>query len=393
MIHRIMFGVKVRWVVKVLLVLFAVHYSLFTVSAQTVRTIAVSAKEPYTDHVSMEQDANDKDLMVKFVFDEAANQLTVSLISYRNLFVFRDNARFKPTIKGRTIRPDMLPYVVTFDPSEKYQISKLFKSTVPRPHKKFVFSRWIEYEHLQPAPQEYQMVNDFITQTFDIQKKETQVSVTLRDVMLMDDVSKKPTRKCYSISYGRDLYLQYQITILRDPCYGLEEDVAAAKSALQAVGKAHASIKDKYGSGMVSSTASLTGFEDMKKLLLDQYPHKIVQSPCPDIQEAWDTYNQHVDSISAMQCIVAGGGGAGGAGGEGMSAKTLLSYARQIDAAVSRWLLSSDPIERRDIAKQCESIIQNANAAIKEQGIRTAEQKKAMNVFREAVGYYQSKCQ
>jgi hypothetical protein len=151
---------------------------------------------------------------VKFVFDEAANQLTVSLISYRNLFVFRDNARFKPTIKGRTIRPDMLPYVVTFDPSEKYQISKLFKSTVPRPHKKFVFSRWIEYEHLQPAPQEYQMVNDFITQTFDIQKKETQVSVTLRDVMLMDDVSKKPTRKCYSISYGRDLYLQYQITIL-----------------------------------------------------------------------------------------------------------------------------------------------------------------------------------
>ena len=131
---------------------------------------------------------------------------------------------------------------------------------------------------------------------------------------------------------------------------------------------------------MVSSTASLTVFEEMKKLLLDQYPHKIVQSPCPDIQEAWDTYNQHVDSISSMQCIVAGGGGAGGAGGEGMSAKTLLSYARQIDAAVSRWLLSSDPIERRDIAKQCESIIQNANAAIKEQGTLTMDSEGQVNV-------------
>ena len=393
MINRILFGVKVRWMVKVLLVLLIVHCSLFTTSAQTVRTITVSAKEPYTDHISMEQDASDKDLMVKFVFDEAANQLTVSLISYRNLFVFRDNVRYKPTIKGRTIRPDMLPYVVTYDPSEKYQISKLFKSTVPQPRKQFVFSRWIEYEHLQPAPQEYQMLNDFITQTFDIVNKRSDVTITLRDVMLIDDVSKNLAKKRYEISYGRDLYLQYQITIQRDPCFGLDEDIAAAKSALQAVSKAHTSFKDKFGSGKVPSKANLAVFDEMKKLLLDQYPRKSVQTPCPDIQDAWDTYNQHVDSISAMKCVVAGEGGAGGTGGEGVSAKFLLTNARQIDAAVSRWLISNDPVERRDIASQCESIIQSVNATVKEQGIRTAEQQRAMNVFREAVSYFHSKCQ
>ena len=177
-----------------------------SLGAQTVKDITVSQKESYTDHISMEEDTQDKDLMVKFVFDEAANTLTVSLISYRTIFVFREDVRYKPLIKGRTIRPDQLPYVVTFDPKEKYQISKLFKSTVPRPRKQYVFSRWIEYDGLQPAPQEYSMVNDYISQTFDILNKRSMVTVTLRDIMLMDDISKSPAKKRYEIPYGRDLF-------------------------------------------------------------------------------------------------------------------------------------------------------------------------------------------
>ena len=165
--------------------------------AQTVKNVSVSQAQPFTDHISLDDDVTDKDIMVKFVFDEAANQLTVSHISYRNIFVFREDTRFKPAIKGRTIRPDMLPYVVTFDPTEKYRISKLFKSTVPKPRSKYVFHRWIDYEGLQPAPQEYAMVNDYISQTFDIQNKRSSVVVSLRDVLLMDDISKKPNKKVY----------------------------------------------------------------------------------------------------------------------------------------------------------------------------------------------------
>ena len=126
--YKIMYGVKDWWIVKVLVVLFTFHSSLLTSSAQTVRNVTVSQGQAFTDHISLDDDATDKDIMVKFVFDEAANQLTVSLISYRNIFVFREDTRFKPTIKGRTIRPDLLPYVVTFDPKEKYRFSKLFRS-------------------------------------------------------------------------------------------------------------------------------------------------------------------------------------------------------------------------------------------------------------------------
>ena len=364
-------------------------------SAQTVRNITVSQDTAYTDHISLEVDSRDKDVMVKFVFDEAANTLTVNLISYRTMFVFREDVRFKPTIKGRTLRPDQLPYVVTFDPSEKYTISKLFKSTVPRPRKKYVFKRWVDYEGLQPAPQEYAMVNDYVSQTFDILGKRNQVKVTLRDIMLMDDISKHPNKKRYEISYGRDMFREYNIQILRNPCFGLDEDMAAAKKAEEAVKNAYASIKGKFGKGEVGSQEILASFKDMQAMLLTQYPAKELKSDCPDFQNIWDSYNAYVDSIASMRCVIAATSVNGGitVGQEGVSAKLLHNRARQIDAMVTRWLISNDPIERRDIIKQCDSIIQGVKELLTKQGgARTSEQLRALEVFREAEQYYRLKC-
>jgi hypothetical protein len=364
-------------------------------SAQTVRNITVSQDTAYTDHISLEVDSRDKDVMVKFVFDEAANTLTVNLISYRTMFVFREDVRFKPTIKGRTLRPDQLPYVVTFDPSEKYTISKLFKSTVPRPRKKYVFKRWVDYEGLQPAPQEYAMVNDYVSQTFDILGKRNQVKVTLRDIMLMDDISKHPNKKRYEISYGRDMFREYNIQILRNPCFGLDEDMAAAKKAEEAVKNAYASIKGKFGKGEVGSQEILASFKDMQAMLLTQYPAKELKSDCPDFQSVWDSYNTYVDSIASMRCVIAATSVNGGitVGQEGVSAKLLHNRARQIDAMVTRWLISNDPIERRDIVKQCDSIIQGVKDLLTRQGgVRTSEQQRALEVFREAEQYYRLKC-
>ena len=364
-------------------------------SAQTVRNITVSQDTAYTDHISLEVDSRDKDVMVKFVFDEAANTLTVNLISYRTMFVFREDVRFKPTIKGRTLRPDQLPYVVTFDPSEKYTISKLFKSTVPRPRKKYVFKRWVDYEGLQPAPQEYAMVNDYVSQTFDILGKRNQVKVTLRDIMLMDDISKHPNKKRYEITYGRDMFREYNIQILRNPCFGLDEDMAAAKKAEEAVKNAYASIKGKFGKGEVGSQEILASFKDMQAMLLTQYPAKELKSDCPDFQNIWDSYNAYVDSIASMRCVIAATSVNGGitVGQEGVSAKLLHNRARQIDAMVTRWLMSNDPIERRDIIKQCDSIIQGVKDLLTKQGgARTSEQLRALEVFREAEQYYRLKC-
>ena len=358
--------------------------------AQTVKNVSVSQAQPFTDHISLDDDVTDKDIMVKFVFDEAANQLTVSLISYRNIFVFREDTRFKPAIKGRTIRPDMLPYVVTFDPTEKYRISKLFKSTVPKPRSKYVFHRWIDYEGLQPAPQEYAMVIDYISQTFDIQNKRSSVVVSLRDVLLMDDISKKPNKKVYEIRFGRDLYTEYHVDIQRNPCFGLDEDITKAQAALEGVSKSYGNLHGKYPNGTTTSEESLKVFNDLKDLLVKQYPHTADQSPCGDLQQLYDSYNAYADSIANMKVVVSTGCAGGGGGGVG--AKTLLSKARQIDAAVARYLLSGDPIERRDIVLQCESIIKEANSMVKSQGVYTAEQRQALQVFREAERYFNNNC-
>lgn len=359
--------------------------------AQTVKNIMVSQDMAYTDHISLDGDVIDKDVMVKFVFDEAANQLTVSLISHRMIFVFREDIRYKPLIKGRRIRPDMLPYVVNYDPSEQYRISKLFKATVPKPRKKYVFHRWIEYEGLQPAPQEYAMVNDYISQTFDILKKRNSVVVRLRDVMLMNDVSKHLDKRRYEIPFGRDLYIEYHVEIMRNPCFGLDEDIASAKAALDGVRKSYRSLRKRMGNGIVDTQESLTAFENLKEQLMEQYPHKDIVSPCPDIQEAWDAYNACADSITRVTCKYVPTSTTKVAGA-GISAKMLLAKARQIDEAVSRYLLSADPIERRDIIFQTESTIKTVHSAIESQGVYTTEQRQALSVFREAERYFKNNC-
>lgn len=378
--------------IYVLLLSFLVVQGL---SAQTVRNITVSQDTAYTDHISLEEDSRDKDVMVKFVFDEAANTLTVNLISYRSLFVFREDVRFKPTFKGRKLRPDQLPYVVTFDPSEQYRITSLFKKTVPMPRKKYVFKRWADYEGLQPAPQEYKMVNDYISQTFDILGKRNQVKITLRDVMLLDDVSKHPNKKRYEISYGRDLFREYNIQIQRNPCFGMDKDLTSAQEAVETVKKAYASIKSKFGKGEVDSEDLLSTFKEMQKMLLTQYPAKELKSDCPDMQQVWDSYNGYVDSISSMSCVVAEAAKKNtiALGQEGVNPRILHSRARQIDASVTRWLVSNDPIERRDIIKQVDIIIQGVNDMLSKQGgARTPEQQRALEVFREAERYYKIKC-
>jgi hypothetical protein len=264
---------------------------------------------------------------------------------------------------------------------------------VPKPRKQYVFHRWIDYEGLQPAPQEYAMVNDYISQTFDILKKQNSVVVRLRDIMLMNDISKSLTKRRYEIPFGRDLYTEYQVEIQRNPCFGMEEDITSAKAALDGVRKSYSSLRRRFGGGTVESQESLTAFENLKDQLAEQYPHKDVQTPCPDLQEIWDTYNTYTDSIGSIKCrVVPSGSGGGRVASDGISARMLLTKARQIDAAVTRYLLSTDPIERRDIILQTESTIKSCNESINSQGVYTADQRQAVQVFREAERYFRNNC-
>ena len=235
------------------------------------------------------------------------------------------------------------------------------------------------------------MLNDYISQTFDILKKRNSVVVRLRDVMLMNDVSKHLDKRRFEIPFGRDLYTEYLVDIQRNPCFGMDEDIVSAKTALEGVRKSYNSLRRRFGNGVVDSQESLTAFENLKDQLAEQYPRKEIQSLCPEIQQMLETYNAYTDSISQIKCKYVPSN-AGKIASDGLNARMLLTKARQIDAAVSRYLLSTDPIERRDIILQTENTIKTVHETINGQRVYTNDQRQALQVFREAERYFRNNC-
>ena len=365
--------------------------------ARTVRPVTLSADASYTDHVALATDATDKDLMVKFRFNELDNTFTVSIISFRTLFVFWDDTPYKGTIGcHRKIRYDRLPYVVTANPDDCFKLGKAYRQSLPRPLKKHVFKKWIEYDGLQPRRQELKMVNDYIEQTFDIQNRRNHVTVRLRDLMFLDINRRKGLATYYEVSYGKDLDLEYQVTIQRNPCFGLDEEMGTAQKSLAAVSKSYATLKKRYLKRVVSSAEALHAFQELQATLVAQFPHNNDKSPCPDIQELRRQYNIIADSLATMhvkqgmdETVVSG---AFDAKDHAKNAKMILANARQIDRMVSQWISSSDDVERSDLVSQCRSIIQDTGIIIRSSGNPSAEERKAVNIFRQAEKYFNRTC-
>lgn len=368
-------------------------------SIQTAKAITISQEEPYTDNIMLTNDVKDKDLMIKFVFNEDKNTLTVSLISYRRLFVFWDDTRYKGTFSGSgKLHIDRLPYVITSNDGDRFRLSKSYRKSLPKPRKQHIFKKWIEYEGLQPVDKERNMVNDYIEQTFDIQNKRTNVVVRLRDILLMDQTGEKGKSKRYELSNGKDLNTEYQITIQRNPCFGTEEEMAAVSKSLTGIMGSYKNFKKKYGKGRVGTEEALKLFKEMKSVLTTQFTKDTIVSQCPDIQKLRDQYNLIVDSINGIDVkmesanILEASGAIMGAKGRVMNTKIILSNARQLDQNVARWLRSNDQVEREDLRMQCLGIIKDTNLIINSGGGQTAEERNAINIFRQAEKYFNKSC-
>lgn len=363
------------------------------VKAQTVKEITVSSGAPYTDHIALSEDSKDTDVMVKFVFDEEKNTLSVNVLSYRTLFVFQEPARYASVVRHNCLIPERLPYLSEAVKGSKFSLAKRLVKAVPRPRKKYVFRRWIEYDGLQRVPTDYKMVNDYISQDFDIVGKRSAVSVTLRDVYLLDLPGKPDS---YVLSRGRDLNTKYQVRILRNPCLGLDEEIVSARKSYGEVKSAYEGFKGKFAGGTVSSQEMLKVFAETQSVLLTQFPKRKNVSPCPDIQDATERYNQYVDSIAGYSCTVrvpdVTGDNTSGEGGKGLDTKLIYSQARQLDKSVSRYLVSRDALEKADLVSQCKEIVKDMSSMIERHAPRTAEEKNAVRVYRQAEAYFKKTC-
>lgn len=377
---------------KLLLLLTAFSLAVLPLGAQTVKTIAVSNDASYTDHISLAEDSRDMDIMVKFIFDEGQNTLTVSVISYRSLFVFREATRYSSVVKacGR-LKPDLLPYVAESDEKDRFLLDKNLVKSIPRPRKIYIFRRWIEYEGLQLVPSEYKMVNDYIEQSFDILQKRNSVTVTLRDLFLLEQSPKKAG--LYRLIKGRDLNTKYQIQVFRNPCLGMEEEVVVAQKRLADIRTAWQTMKKNFGGGEVASREALDIFEKTRTMLLTQFPPRQEQSACSDVQRAIDGYNNYVDSIANLSCRIRVSAPDEVPGQYmGLDVQMVYSQARQLDKNVARFLVSKDALEKSDLVEQCKDIISDVNARIQRRSAVNSEERKAVAVFRQAEQYFRRVC-
>ena len=113
----------------------------------------------------------------------------------------------------------------------------------------------------------------------------------------------------------------------------------------------------------------------------------------PSIRDLTRQYNQYVDSIAAMTCKVkAEDRPSHGELGKGLDTKYLYTQARQLDKSVARYLVSKDELERQDLVAQCRDIVDEVNAEIKRTPPATAEERNAVNVYRQAEKYFRKTC-
>lgn len=364
--------------------------------AQTVKPVTVSADEPFVDHLTLQEGYKDTDLKVTFQFDEANNMLTMLLEAYRSIFVLQDDVRYKQIIRHSKLKPERFPYVVTTDKKQRFKLTTAFKKSVKKPRKKHVFRRWLAYEGLMPRQAELKLVNDTIVQKFDVMNHQNNVSITLRDIFLMGREAKNDN--IWWLCCGKDCDTRYEITIQRDPCFGLETDLQSASKNLSDLQKGYKSLTAKFGSRKVSSQEALALFQKMQSTLLQQYPRQSAVTTCPTLQDTWNQYNTLLDSIAQMNCTLVlpqpvdeeddTMNADHAVNPNNLDAMNIYSKARQIDELVSRWMLTDDETERRDIVRLCEQAIKDTNAMIRKRVTLNEEHRKAIKVFRAAERYY-----
>ena len=377
---------------KYIIIFFLLIFAFSSGSAQSVRDIVVTYDKSYTDHVSLASDSRDMDLMVKFIFNEDANQLTVSLISYRYLFVFREDARYGNIIHHNRLDPEDLPYIVEFPLKSRFILSKKFRNSIPKPRKDYIFTKWIEYRGLQPVAMKYRMINDYIEQTFDITNYGNSVMIKLGEVFVLDKTPAKKHPEDYTFVAGKNLNIEYRISIVRNPCFGLENETTLAKNTLEAVCKAYHNFSGFYNSGEVATNDELKNFNEIKEVLLTQFQPKNSDSGCPDLKDLWDKYDCYVDSIYALNCRLIINEEDESQGTINFDPTEITTLSRQIDRNVSRWLMSKDDVEKQDLIKECDDIIAEINSIIGKSQGNTPEQRKSVSLFRQAEAYFRNTC-
>lgn len=363
-----------------------------TLTAQTVKPVTLTDKVPFTDSPVLQSNTEGTDLSVALMFDEDANALTVTLHSGRRLFVFWDDICYSKAFSCRKLRTDKLPYTITGNTSDCFRRVWFFAKALPRPRCRHIFHTWASAEGLQPVREERKMVNDSITTSFVIPDNRTDISLRLRDILLLEEVKQSGISRTYEMSYGGDINIEYKITLQRNPCLKMEEQIDAAGKALTAAERSYRALEQAYPKRVINRQEDMDMFCELKSALQLQFPVNNDSSACTRIMELRGQYNLYADSISSFDVSLNIPIDPLTNKTRKLDTKTVLYNARQLDSNVSRWLTTNDPVEQADLKEQSEDIIEDTNELIHSSVASTKDEQDAVTLFREAEQYFRKTC-
>lgn len=360
--------------------------SCLPIWANPTRTIRIANNQPYTDHIALKSDLRDMDIMVKFRFDEPNNNLVVSLVSYRNLLMLQTDTRYKQAISWNKFRPERLPYVIQSDGQTTYKVTGNFKKEIPGCRSKHIIRKGLSYQGLQLQVSDQKVMNDYLEYRFDILNKDTLVSISLGDIMVLEPSAKHTDR--VDLIFYSSLNRQYDIYIDRNACLGRDEDIAAAQTALQNITQNYQALQESFAAG-VGNGITDSMLYNLKKVVLEQFAPKNNSEECSTLQQLNTQYNQYVDSLAQLHLpdpsltVMP----------LNMSREYILQLSRTIDQNVSTWLLTTDAVKKQDLVLATQKLVAEINDALQGNVILTQEQREAIVLFRKAERYFNTICQ
>ncbi|MFR9650582.1 MAG: hypothetical protein SNG35_00965, partial [Rikenellaceae bacterium] len=328
----------------------------------------------------------ERGVMAKFIYNQGANQLSVSLISPSQHFALWEDTPYGHAVSMGKLKPSKLPFATESDKKVTYKISSGFKSTVKNSlasKGKLIMQRTIATQGAEPVELPITINNNIEQVDYTLSSPADTVRVDLGGLIIMELKSeKKSGKRKYNLVAYRDINRGYRVNIVRDQCLGREADIELARSRSEAVRTALESLKVVRDDALVANTKEKQEmFEKMKDLSVKSYVRNDSVDLCNQINEINDGYNKYVDSLANMKLEVTKRSNV-------VDAKYLMSQTQKIDGYMATIQFSRDSAERDDAKNWCSQVIREVNDHINQSEVVTREGREAINIFYRAESTY-----
>ncbi|MCQ2168490.1 MAG: hypothetical protein MJY69_07515 [Bacteroidales bacterium] len=367
------------------------------------KRVVVSASQPYVEWLGGTPDVDSHDMCLRISFADSTGMLKVSLSSANSrLFAFHSGGLVYKEIFGccRRLKPERLPYKIAYDPSNKFFMTGHSRKTLGPGFKEAILHSWIESSGATPVSEEYTMPEDSLVQLFRIESasKETDMMIRLRDIFFIEHHASSPVAmKRHYLASHKDLKTEYDVTVLRDPCFGEGDRIAAVKARHKEASAAINGLEKTYPEGKVLSLEDFEDFQNTKNSLLQNYTKMDSVTDCPCLKDAIAAYNVCIDSLLNMCCTISDDKRMEivqnlGLDLQRIDAGWLYHCARQIDELTGQWCLEKSKSAKLSIVKQCEKLIDEAGKSTIRHGVLNDDDRKALNSFIQAKEYFYHTC-